>query len=158
MATHRVCRNCELAFPNEDENHVTLQDCIRAHQVAARQKQELYRDMGMDMSLHFLRALEELSIRPDVGYRYTVWNPEDNQPFELPAVQVSGIFASLLKAYREQSNFQTDEEQKKVAAYWAMIAGKMGGLLVMWMERYEIEESDIAEAKLLLEKASEPTP
>jgi hypothetical protein len=149
---HKVCENCELL--SLEGNHDGPRQCIKAFQRAMIEQRESAQRQGMEMSIHFLRALEELSIRPDVGFRYTIINPETNEQQVLPAQHVSGIFASLLRVYRQQSEFKTDKEQQRSATHWSMMAGKIGGLLQIFMERYDIADEDKAEAHTLLESVA----
>jgi hypothetical protein len=149
MDNHSMCETCGLV--SEAGEHGEQKECIKAMRLAMIRQRQSAERQGMEMSVHFLRALEELSIRPDVGFRYTVMNHETGCQEQLAPQQVSGVFASLLRAYREQSDFKPEEVQQKLAVHWSMVAGKLGGLLHIFMERYEVEESDKLEAMALLE-------
>lgn len=147
------CETCGLA--SEGENHKHLSDCVKALRIAMVKQRQSAERIGLDMSIHFLRALEELAIRPDVGFRYTVWNPEKGEQQELPPQQVSGVFASILRVYREQSNFKPDEEQRSIASHWSWVAGKLAGSLQLILGKYDIDEHDASEASILLEQISD---
>lgn len=149
---HSVCETCGLL--NEEGQHPLTTDCIKALRIAMFKQKQSAERIGLDISIHFLRALEELSIRPDVGFRYTIINPETGEQQQLPPQHVSGVFASLLKVYREQSDFKPDEQQRRVATHWAWVAGKIGGMLSQFMGKYEIEEDDRTEALALLEQTA----
>jgi hypothetical protein len=149
MDNHSVCSTCGLL--NEEGQHPLTTDCIKALRIAMLKQKASAESIGMDISIHFLRALEELSIRPDVGFRYTFMNPETGDQEELPPQQVSGIFASLLRVYRQQSDFKPDEEQQRLATHWSAIAGKIGGMLHQFMEKHEVSEEDKIVAMALLE-------
>lgn len=153
MESHRVCETCGLIVDG-DELHQDKDECIKRLRVAMLKQKQAAERIGMDISVHFLRALEELSIRPDVGFRYTILNPETGEQQILPPQHVSGVFASLLKVYREQSDFKSDEQQRKIATHWAWVAGQIGGLLQTFMDRYEIEDADKVEALALLERVA----
>jgi len=150
--THSLCKTCGLLTKEGQHSHTTY--CIQAMRVAMVKQKQAAETLGMDMSVHFLRALEELSIRPDVGFRYTTWDHAENRQVEVPAQQVSGVFASLLKAYREQANFEDEDHQRRVSAHWSMIAGKIGGMLNLFMEKYEVDEDEKIEAMALLESVA----
>lgn len=146
------CETCGLI--SGDEQHKHLSDCVKALRVAmVKQKQSAER-IGLDISIHFLRALEELSVRPDVGFRYTVWDHSKGEQVELPPQQVSGVFASLLRAYREQSDFRPDEEQREISSHWSWVAGKLAGALQHILGKYDVDEHDRVEAQTLLEQIS----
>ena len=149
MENHKPCETCGLIEKVSDGNHLTQMDCIRALRTAMFKQKQSAERIGMDISIHFLRALEELSIRPDVGFRYSIY--VEGQHVELPPQQVSGVFASLLKVYREQSDFKDADAQREVTTHWAWVCGKLGGMLQTWLGRYDISEEDKLEAKALLE-------
>jgi len=108
--------------------------------------------LGMDLSIHFLRALEELSLDPEVGVSYHVFDPESGKRLQVPGQQVSGVFAALLKKYREVADFSPHEREKEVTAYWASVAGRLAGLLMRVSEKYELDDVDKTEAKELIQK------
>ena len=147
----KKCETCSLAI--EKHAHLTLQDCIRGMRAAMHEQRAVAQRMGMDMSLHFLRALEELALDADVGFRYTVKDPITGENNELPAQAVSGIFASLLKKYREVSDFPNEEKEKKAAAHWAMVAGQLAGNTLMLIEKYAVDSGDKEESRRLIEEA-----
>lgn len=147
------CESCGLA--TEDSQHEYERDCIREMRIAMLKQKQSAERIGMDISIHFLRALEELSIRPDVGFRYTTMI--DGQQMQLPPQQVSGVFASLLKVYREQSDFDDEDAQRGVATRWAWLCGKLGAIINTWMVRYYVSEEDKLEADTLLEDIATDT-
>jgi hypothetical protein len=138
----KMCNRCGLADPNEDVIHKVADDCIN-HMRMAMQNQRLAAErLGMDISIHFLRVLEELALDPDAGIQYAIWNQEENKQEVVHASRVSGVFASILKRYREMCDFSPHAEEVKKTSFWAKQAGLLAGILESWKDKYEIEEGD----------------
>lgn len=131
MSTRTRCERCGLLWPSPEypHNHLTPEDCIRALQASLIRQRTIAADMGMDMSLHFLRVLEELAIDPDAGYQFAVHDSCEGKLLKVPAQHVSGIFASILSRYRDMSDWTPMEEMRKTTAQYAKVAGKCSALL-----------------------------
>lgn len=160
-ATHSLCKNCGLVNPKgEQTKHLSDKDCIRALRDAMQRQRLAAEDLGMDMSLHFLRVFEELSLDPEVGVQYGVWDPEAEKMLVLPGQQVSGIFAAMLRKYQEVANFSPHEREVGIGAHWARVAGLLAGEMIELLDRYKehISKDDAAAAQLLIDKAEATQP
>lgn len=152
-----MCETCGLANPEgKQDKHLTPQDCIRALRSAMLKQRLAAEQIGMDMSIHFLRALEELSIDPEVGVQYTMWDPNAGANRVLHGQQVSGVFAAILKKYREIADFSPHQKEKEVAAYWARMAGLLAGRALEFTKKYEVDDEDKEELLELIKQTEAP--
>jgi hypothetical protein len=159
MENHSLCETCGLAYPSGEEvKHETPEDCIRALRVAMQRQRLAAEQLGMDMSLHFLRVLEELALDPDAGYRYMTFNHQVGKPEQLHPQQVSGIFCTILKRYREVANFSYHEQEVRKTAHWAKVAGLLGARALELVEKYDVSDEDADDIRDIIQMAERGNP
>lgn len=136
-----LCPACHLELV-EGETHGTFQDCIAALRTALLRQRELAQSLAFDVSVQLLAALEELSLHPDVGVAYRIitgvpssLSLDGDQPIEvktmvLPPERVAGVFAAILKKYRELGDWSPLQNAENRAATYAYMAGKLTGKMI----------------------------
>jgi len=159
MENHSLCETCGLAYPDGKQvKHLTPQDCIRALRAAMQSQRLAAEQLGMDMSLHFLRVLEELALDPDAGYRFMTYDPQKGKPLQLHPQQVSGIFCTILKRYREVADFSYHEQEVRKTAHWARVAGLIGVRALELIEKYDVSKEDADDIRDIIQMAERENP
>jgi len=135
MTEPEVCVRCGLQTGEDQQvyphNHLTPQDCIRALRRMLKRQKKLAASLSFDLSTRYLAALEELSLRPDVGvvYQIRAEGPE-YRPLAVPPQQVSGVFAAILRKFKELGDWSPLQRAEAEATSYAYMAGKLTALLL----------------------------
>lgn len=106
------CGVCGLLL--QDERHESAGDCIRGLRSALIKQKRLAEEMAFDISTRYLAAIEELSLRPEVGIPYYTRVPD--QPENIVQVshqQVAGVFTAIVRKYRALGDWSPLQAIKK---------------------------------------------
>ena len=133
-----LCMDCHMELGPNDA-HTSLHDCIQALRTSLLHQKELAKSLAFDVSVQLMATLEELSLRPDVGVAYRViqqLDPDKSEfrPLVLPPERVAGVFAAILKKYRELGDWSPLQELKLEGATYAYMAGQLTSELQFLLE------------------------
>jgi hypothetical protein len=112
-----ACPHCGLLL-EDDGGHVDRDECVQRLRKAMLAQRAAAQRLGTDIALQFLRALEELSLDPDCGFHYAVWDKESKKPYYVERHQVAGVFAAILHKYKALVDFSPmrDLEERRADA------------------------------------------
>jgi hypothetical protein len=104
------CGVCGLML--QEERHESAGDCIRGLRKTLLKQRKAAELLSFEVSTRYLAALEELSLRPDVGIPYHMrvpGHPEDI--VQIHHQQVSGVFTAIVKKYQELGDWSPLKER-----------------------------------------------
>jgi hypothetical protein len=106
------CGVCGLLL--QDERHESAGDCIRGLRKAMIAQRKAAESLSFEVSTRYLAALEELSLRPDVGIPYHMRVPgHPESVVQLHHQQIAGVFTAIVKKYRELGDWSPLKERDK---------------------------------------------
>lgn len=133
----KPCRNCGLLA----DDHAGLDICVQALRDAMLKQREAAAKLSFDLSTRYLAALEELALGIDAGVPYKV-RLADEQILQVHHRDVAGIFAAILRKFRELGDWSPLREAEQTAEQMRHGASHLLGILESILA--ELEEGPVS--------------